>query len=221
MKPGELLICQINVQSLKPHLPDFRLIVDQYDILALCESWLSSNVPQRLLTVDGYQLFRRDRPATSRLPRGRGGVAVLVRDCLRMQVVDVPSSGEPSNLEVIWTVISNTNSRLLTLCSFYRHPTQTVSQLCADLDDLEHQIQFVTSVFPGTIVIAGDHNLNQLKLSCVHAQRCADLLKTHQFRLCNSSVPTYRPSNSVIDAIAIRPAVCVAQWRHALLFQPS
>ena len=159
--------------------------------------------------MDGYQLFRRDRPATSRLPRGRGGVAVLVRDCLRVQVVDVPSSGATSNLEVIWTVISNTNSRLLTLCSFYRHPTQTVSQLCADLDDLEHQIQYVTSVFPGTIVLAGDHNLNQLKRQCVHAQRFANLLKTHQFCLCNASVPTYRPSNSVIDMIAIRPAESV------------
>ena len=81
LRSGELLICEINVQSLKPHLPDFRLVVDQYDVVALCETWLSPNVPQRLLTVDGYQLFRCDRPVTSGLPRGRGGVAVLARQC--------------------------------------------------------------------------------------------------------------------------------------------
>ena len=74
LRPGELLIGEINVQSLKPHLPDLRLIINQYDVLALCETWLSSNVPQRLLNIDGYQLVRCDRPVTSRLPRGRGGL---------------------------------------------------------------------------------------------------------------------------------------------------
>ena len=83
LRPGQLLIGEINVQSLKPHLPDLRLAVHQYDVVALCETWLSPNVPQRLITVDGYKLFRRDRPVTSRLPRGRGGVAVLARQCLR------------------------------------------------------------------------------------------------------------------------------------------
>ena len=103
LRSGELLIGEINVQSLKPHLPDLRLAVHQYDVVALCETWLSSNVPRRLLSIDGYQLFRCDRPVTSRLPRGRGGVAVLARQCLRVQVIDVPVTGrrlEPGNYRV-------------------------------------------------------------------------------------------------------------------------
>ena len=206
LRSGELLICEINVQSLKPHLPDFRLVVDQYDVVALCETWLSPHVTQRLLTVDGYQLFRCDRPVTSGLPRGRGGVAVLARQCLSVQVIDVPVMGGASNSETIWTTVGNSTSRLLTLCSFYRHPTQTVAQIAADLDDLEHQIQYVLAAYPGTVAIAGDHNLNQLKTSCVHARRFVDLLNVHEFRLCNASLPTYHPANSVIDAIAVRPA---------------
>ena len=205
MRSGELLLGQINVQSMKPHLPELRLDVLQYDAIALCETWLSPKVPQRLLTVDGYQLFRRDRPAASRLPRGRGGVAVLARECLSVRVIDVPSSTD-SNLESIWTAIGSGHTRFVTLCSFYRHPTQTVAQISADLDDIERQIQYVLTTYPGPIVLAGDHNLNQLKLTCSHARRFADLLNTYELRMCNSTVPTYRPANSVIDVIAVRPA---------------
>ena len=97
-----------------------------------------------------------------------GVVAALVRQCLRVQVIDVPTTGCASNLETICTVISNSTNRLLTLCLFYCHPIQTVAQISADLDDLEHQLQYVLAVYPGTAVIAGDHNLNQLKTSSVH-----------------------------------------------------
>ena len=57
-------------------------------------------------------------------------------------------------------------------------------------------------------VIACDH-MNPLKVDCAHARRFAELLNVYGFRLCNSPVPTCRPANSVIDAIAVRPADCV------------
>ena len=193
---------RFNEASIKPKLPELRLDIHQYDAVALSETWLSPSVPLRLLTVDGYQLLRRDRPATSRLPRGRGGVAVLVRDCLQVRVIDVPST-DASNLEIMWTVISTATSRCLTLGSYYRHPTNTVAQITADLDDLEQQIQLVLTRFPGVIALAGDHNLNQLKVNCRHSQRFANLLNTYELRLINSTVPTYRPALSVIDGIAI------------------
>ena len=84
-----------------------------------------------------------------------------------------------------------------------------MAQITADLNDLEHQVQYVLAVYPGTVVIAGDHNLNQLKVDFVYARRIAELLDVYGFRLCNSSVPTYRPANSVIDVIAVKPADCV------------
>ena len=210
MRPGELFIAQINIQSMKPKLPELRLLAHQYDAIAISESWLSPDVPQRLLNIDGYQLFRRDRPATSRLPRRRGGVAVLVRDSLHVRVIDVPSAAESSNLEIIWTSISCASHRCLILGSFYRHPTNTVSQITADLDDLERQIQFVFSRYPGLTVLAGDHNLNQLDRSaCAPGLRLADLLANYEFRQCNTTVPTYTPALSLLDTIAVNRDNCV------------
>ena len=73
------MIGQLNVQSLKPKLPELRLelsTMSDYDILAINETWLTSYVPTRLLTVSGYQLHRCDRPCTSRLAKGHGGVSL-------------------------------------------------------------------------------------------------------------------------------------------------
>ena len=210
MQTGELAIAQINIQSMKPKLPELRLLAHQYDAIAISESWLSPRVPQRLLTIDGYQVFRRDRPAASRLPRGKGGVAVLVRDSLHVRVLDVQSAGGTSNLEIIWTSISCASHRCLTLGSFYRHPTNTVAQISADLDDLEMQIQSVLSQHPGLIVLAGDHNLNQLDQSTrAHGLRLAELFDTYGFYQCNRTVPTYRPALSLLDVIAVNRERCV------------
>ena len=63
LRSGELLIGEINVQSLKPHLPDLRLVIHQYDVLALCETWLSANVPQRL-RLGCLPMFPRDYSAS-------------------------------------------------------------------------------------------------------------------------------------------------------------
>ena len=94
-QPNDLLIGQLNIQSLKPKLADLRLDlseVHQFDILALCESWLTPNVPNRLLQISGYKLCRVDRPAQSKLPHGYGGVALLVRDCYDMEKVSRPAT---------------------------------------------------------------------------------------------------------------------------------
>ena len=70
---------------MKPKMPDLCNDIHRtygFDVLALAETRLTTNVPDRLLTVSGYKLYRSDRPSGSHLPKGKGGVAVLVRDCL-------------------------------------------------------------------------------------------------------------------------------------------
>lgn len=89
----QLIIGQLNIQSYKPKLPDLRQDIDGvygFDVLALCETWLTPNVPDRLIGVSGYKLFRGDRPTRLSLPKGKGGVAVLVRDSLSCELLPTP-----------------------------------------------------------------------------------------------------------------------------------
>ena len=73
-----LLIGTLNIQSLKPKLLELTHEANQsqYDLLILNETWLRPSIPNRLLTIPGYSLYRVDRPGG----RGYGGVALLVRN---------------------------------------------------------------------------------------------------------------------------------------------
>ena len=103
------MIGQLNIQSIKPKLIDIRhdlSHVHDFHLLALSETWLSPNIPNRLLTIDGYTSYRCDRPKTSRLPKGYGGVALLARTDINVEVLDRPTTATDSwNIEIIWALV--------------------------------------------------------------------------------------------------------------------
>ena len=133
----QLIIGHLNIQSYKPKLHDLRNdIHDTYgfDVLALCETWLTPPVPDRLIGVNGYKLHRRDRPAGSSLPRGKGGVAVLVRDSLTCELPPTPVTGVTNpNLEIVWVLVRTSKHRAVLVASAYRVPHNTARQLTTDL----------------------------------------------------------------------------------------
>ena len=63
------------------------------DIFCVCETWLSSDLPDSLLCTDSYTVIRYDRGS-----RG-GGVALFFRNCIKFTVVVIPS--EYRDLEVV------------------------------------------------------------------------------------------------------------------------
>ena len=69
-------LCHLNICSLVSKLDQIKILLNQgnIDALALSETWLSSNVPDYFLNIDGYKIFRFDRVGI------RGGVALYIRD---------------------------------------------------------------------------------------------------------------------------------------------
>ena len=123
---------------------------------------MTPSVPNRLINIDGYVIHRKDRPTSSRLAKGHGGVAVIVKSVYEVTVLPTPSTitSAESNLEIIWVKINVKLSRQLIIASIYRHPTNTQRQIEADLDDFEMQLQHILTQYPGaTVIIAGDLNL--------------------------------------------------------------
>ena len=204
----QLIVGHLNVQSYKPKLPDMRHDIHEvygFDILAICETWLTPNVPDRLLGVSGYRLYRRDRPAELGLPRGRGGVAVLVRDSLSCELLPTPATGVVgSNLEIVWVLVHPDKHQPVLVASAYRVPTNTAGQLAADLEDLENQLQFMLASYPrATLVVCGDFNNCLLKSARAGSPNpLSSMLDTYGLRVTNSSRATYRPASSLLDVIA-------------------
>ena len=203
-----MLVAQLNIQSLKPKLPDLRYDLHgdlDFDILALSETFLVSQVPSRLLNVDGYKLFRCDRPVNSRLARGHGGVAIYVREHYNCEQITSPVTGiESSNLEIIWLRVRACKFPPILFASVYRVPTNS-RQLALDLEDFEHQLQHMMASYPRTtVIVAGDFNCCLLKnAENPSAHPLLSLLSTYGLHVVNKKYPTYRPANSLLDVIAI------------------
>ena len=203
------MIGQFNIQSIKPKLIDLRhdlSHVHDFHLLALSETWLSPNIPNRLLTIDGYTLYRCDRPKTSRLPKGYGGAALLARTDINVEVLDRPTTGtDSSNIEIIWALVRLDKHKRMLFASAYRHPTNTASQLALDFDDLESQLQFMLASHPGEpVIIAGDLNaclLSTASSTSTPSYKLGEIMRTYGLSACNTTSPTYRPAGTLIDVI--------------------
>ena len=163
------------------------------------------SVPNRLIGVDGYTLHRADRPATSGLAKGHGGVAILAKRCHDVSVVPTPvtTSRARSNLEVLWTKVGVRRRRQLLFAAVYRHPTNTRQQVDADLDDFEMQLQHFLAQYPGaTVVVAGDFNLCIKKQETHLGAQLTQILSNYDFHLANTTFATYRPAGTLLDIIA-------------------
>ena len=159
-----------------------------------------------MLTVNGYKLYRGDRPDKLSLPKGKGGVALLVRSGLKSELLTNPDVGiVASHLEIIWVLVHLGKNRSVLIASAYRVPSNTVRQLTADLEDLEAQIQFMTAKHPrSTLVLCGDfnrcllktpgldnHNIQRLfETYCISGTNCTKLRTVHPVVCWMSSQPT-------------------------------
>ena len=197
---------------MKPKIPDLRVDLSeahQYDVLALCETWITPNIPNRLLQIDGYKLHRVDRGKNSKLPYGHGGAALLTRDTYEVEKVPTPvtATTTTSNLEIIWCLVRTAKMKRLLVASVYRHPTNTQQQLTADFEDLESQLQHMLATYPcTTLVIAGDLNVCLLKkpspaATSTPGDRLRQLVTTYGLHICNTTAPTYRTADTLLDVL--------------------
>ena len=66
-----------NCRSLLPKLDELILInsVDKFDTIFLTETWLHSNITDRVVNIQNYSIFRHDRHKCK-----GGGVAIYVKN---------------------------------------------------------------------------------------------------------------------------------------------
>ncbi|XP_013405048.1 uncharacterized protein LOC106169925, partial [Lingula anatina] len=86
------IVCH-NIQSLPAHFTDLKSNPEMAvaDIVGITESWLHSNVPSSKYSIPGFKLIRCDRQNDT----SRGGVAVYIRNTLKVMEVKNNSVTEP------------------------------------------------------------------------------------------------------------------------------
>lgn len=89
-----------NAQSLGNKFDEFELQLHQesVDVGVVTESWFRPNMPDYMLSIDGYDLFTKSRSHSK-----GGGVAVYVKS--HITACDIPEITVPNELECVWTLL--------------------------------------------------------------------------------------------------------------------
>ena len=120
-----IYICHSNIRSLKQtcstsgnnfKFNDVKFHLDNFDIITLSETWLTSGNSSDDYLIPGYQRpFRRDRGPDNG-PPGYGGVIAWVSDklaCKRRNDL------ESNDLEALWLEVRSLNFKFF-VCTLYR-----------------------------------------------------------------------------------------------------
>ena len=113
-----MLSCiSFNARSLKNKLPDLHhiLYVYSFDLLCICETWLSNSVSDAMLDpLHAYKIFRLDRPGS----KTGGGVILFIKK--RIPAVKINLGSEFASLECVCVDILNKSGSTIRVFTVYR-----------------------------------------------------------------------------------------------------
>lgn len=145
---SELRVAHINIRSIVPkfHLLSRFIVTYKYDIVVISETWLSANIPDDAISLQGFALVRRDRAT-----RG-GGVCIYYRSHLRATYIPCETSFEQA-----WVGFQLGN-RKVAVGVFYNPPDEYYKSFC---DKFEEQFT-ILSLNYDIMFCLGDININLL-----------------------------------------------------------
>lgn len=144
-------ICHLNIRSLICKFQDFSdfILLSDYDVVCLSETWLSPNFDESLISIKGYKLT-----AVSRDGR-RGGEAIYTRDFLKVSVL---TSHIDCDLEYIWVCIKLRDIKLALGC-LYRPPNGNFRNFLTSFEEVYDTIHLDYA----NNICLGDFNINMLE----------------------------------------------------------
>lgn len=157
----QLKAISFNATSIRGKLSDFNSHFDifsatnDYDIIALTETWLNDSVfDEEILYNSDYAIFRRDRDKLLSNKKDGGGVMIAVSSkfpAKRREDLE-------SNLEIIWVELKLDNSRKAFFGTVYLPPYSKLAA-CPALEESLDRVRSCAA--PGEpIVILGDFNMS-------------------------------------------------------------
>ena len=155
---NDLVVMQLNIRGIGSKKTQLLDLIDnstdhkELDVILLSETWLTPFSPN--LNIPGYTLHRHDR-----LQKKGGGVAILVSNKLRCNVLDGINSDLPET-ECLAVSVSLRNGGNCTFCSMYRPPNSNIQTFLASYNSI---LCALKKKQPTNIVIGLDHNLDFLK----------------------------------------------------------
>ena len=148
-----------NVRSLLNKIDELTALSQNVDpsIMALSETWLKPDVPDSIVNVPGYDLFRQDRER-----RLGGGVAVFFRP--ELNVTPLCFDSHPDFFESLWFFLPL--PQVLFVC-LYIPPVPSVNRSPEIVNFLQQNIdRFLNQGIGNYLILCGDFNQLPLLTLC-------------------------------------------------------
>lgn len=202
-------VMSLNIRSLLPKIEEFRKIVldNDYDIVTVTETWLSQNIPNEHVLINGYKLFRNDRSG-----RG-GGVAIYVKSCLdKVVLVDCISY---ISFEQLWVSFILKN-KYYCVGVIYRPPNSHINDFLTNFDDT---LSILAPKF-NYLMCTGDININLLHFNRV-TESFGNILAGYDLNQCILEPTRFvNTSQTLLDIIACSSDMQVSQIKITSLNHP-
>ncbi|XP_049426565.1 uncharacterized protein LOC125885132 [Epinephelus fuscoguttatus] len=147
-KPKGLLCSHLNIRSLCNKREQLKHILHEsnLDCLAISESWLKTQSPEALVSMPGYNVFRKDR-----LKGKGGGVLLYVKNTLTCREIVWSTA---FNFDCVGVEITLSKEMSFSLICIYRQPTAKV--------DFYDQLKLLLNSCDSNRekIIVGDFNIN-------------------------------------------------------------
>lgn len=184
-----LKICNINVCSITSKFNEFRdLVRDEFDVIAVSETWLTKDIEDNVIAIKDYQLFRLDRDG-----RG-GGVAAYFRNFLKVnRYLGLPQYTS----EQLW-LSATIDAKHFAFGFCYRPPRFPVNSF---LDELEVNLSILVPKFDDVIIL-GDLNIDFADYNSVSCKRLSQIMDEHSMKqLVDQATRISLTRASILDVI--------------------
>jgi len=199
-------VAHLNIQGIlsKVDYLDILLHDNNIDVLCLNETWLTSNIDDSEIMIDGYSIFRLDRCNG----KTRGGVMCYVKSNLcTKQNVDIYDS----DVEALFLEVNLPNTKPIAIGTVYRPPDSTVEYI----DKIDNLFQKCNSIYDD-VYILGDLNLNIHRK--YESKKVSNLAKNSQMcQLITDYTRITESSRTTIDLIFVsRSDLVISSAVHSL-----
>ena len=149
-RKGKFSIVHNNIQNITNKVDLIESELGMFDIISLTETWLDHRTSYDDSNINGFNLYRRDRPGDN-----HGGICVYAKqDIYSRRRFDL----ELPNIECLWIEVYTQHRKAL-IGTFYRPPNSAP----AILTSIEDSIGIAFDSDVENILITGDFNLDILK----------------------------------------------------------
>jgi len=185
----DLRICHVNCQSLYAHFDEFKHFFcnSNYHAICLSETWLKPAIPDRMISMPGFTLYRHDR-----VGKGGGGVAFYIRSSIGVVFLRTSDEVYCNKPEFIIAEIAVKNAAKLLLATVYGPPN------CGFLNEFENIFLDLQTSYRHSVIF-GDFNSDMSVVSYDSSQLLMFIESSSQYLVPYQTTHHLKNSSSFLD----------------------